>query len=311
MTGMAKKDAEIAFPTWNPYLPADMAKPEVRDAMMPAKGYLFLPEGPAGEPCPAMVIAQGLGGPKDHRELQYGRWLAGQGVAGLAIDSFASRGVAWAGDTWRALRVTTAMMLGDAFAAQRHLAGHPRIDPARIGVMGFSYGGMVVMLAAYQTIRRLYLPEEPAFAGHVSYYGCSVPRVDDPTTTGAPILIMLGRKDRNVLIPRVEEIAADLRRGGSEVDLRLFDAWHQWDGDDRRRRHVAFNLRHCAIRVDQNGHLRDENTGWSIDGPLSRIAFLARYTSLKGYDIKRDEEALAASNQALLDFVQGLGAGRS
>src|SRR5690606_39270740 len=108
--------------------------------------------------------------------------------------------------TWRALAVTEAQMLADAFAALHFLASHPRVDPQRIGIVGFSYGGMTSVLSAYVQLQELFssamgdraLP----FAAHASYYGCSVPRLDDPRTTGKPAMILLGEKDRNVSVER-------------------------------------------------------------------------------------------------------------
>lgn len=295
----------VAFQSWNPQVPRDMAE-GARDAPFEARGLLFLPDGDRPERgWPGVVVAQGLGGPKPHREVAYGRWLAAQGYAAMVLDSFGSRGIGGP-DPWKAVRLTTAMMIADAFGALRYMAGHPEIDGDRIAIKGYSFGGMVTLLTAFESIRALYLPDGTKFAGHVSYYGCSIPRMQSPATTGAPILIMIGEKDRNVSVPRVEAIADDLRKGGSDVDLRVFDCYHQWDGNDVEPRRVRFNLRHCYIKVDADGVLYDEKTGRQIDGPAKRLLFLMRYASLGGYTIQQDEEATRQSNQALLDFLARL-----
>ena len=44
--------------------------------------------------------------------------------------------------------------LADALAALKLLATHPRIDPARIGVMGFSRGGQVALYSSLEPLRR-------------------------------------------------------------------------------------------------------------------------------------------------------------
>lgn len=295
----------ITFASWNSYVPRDMARQGRAALAIEARGRLFRPGGPG--PHPAVVVVQGLGGPSVQREAAYGRWLAENGHMALVIDSFGSRGVRSNLDAVRALRVTTGMILADAFAALVRLRADPEVDPDRVGVIGFSYGGMVALLTAYERLRALYCPEGERFAGHVSLYGCSIPRMDDLATTGAPILLLYGRHDGNVSLTRSRRIAADLEAGGSPVTFEVLDAYHQWDGSDRQRRWVPFHLRQCRVRVNGELDLRDERTGLVIDGVLKRVVFLTLNTNIAGYHIKRDASALARSNDCVREFFGRMG----
>jgi len=295
-------EEDIQFDTWNPLLPSDMTKPEIRKDGFRGVGTLYRPAGDQEEKRPAVILVQGLGGPKRSREHAYGRWLAGHGYIALVPSTFASRSHRDSEHTWRALRVTTAMMTADTFGGLKFLRAQPYVDANAIFVVGFSYGGMVAVLSAYDQIMRYFLDGGPSFAGHVAYYGCSVPRMDDPTTTGAPVLMLLGAKDRNVSIPRSRQIAEDLRRGGSPVDLRIFEqAYHQWDSGERKRE--LFSLRPCHIRIDRHGVIRDEATGHSLNGWFDRLRFLTFNVSPKGYHIVPDEEVTTETNGLLLDFL--------
>ena len=81
-----------------------------------------------------MVIAHGSGGILAGREDAWAARLNGLGIATFVVDSFAPRGLS---STARdQSRLSTMANLADALAALRLLATHPRIDPARIGVMG-------------------------------------------------------------------------------------------------------------------------------------------------------------------------------
>lgn len=297
------KRETVTFPTFNPVVLKDMKLPGVDDRRIEGRGLLFVPTGAVAAPRPAVVLLEGLAGLKEEREIAYAEDLAESGYVTLAVDTFGARD-AGSSENWRALTVTESMMLADAYAALRFLSAHPAVDPDRIATMGFSYGGMISVLAAYEQMRRLFARGNERFAGHVSYYGCSVPRLGDPTTTGAPIKIMVGARDLNVSVERTHHIADDLRRGGSDVDVVVFaDAYHQWDSDYREKRPVTFSL--CDIRmiIDPDGTMRDESTGIVIGGRLTRGLALVCGVHWSGYHMLADEEATQASTGELHAFL--------
>jgi dienelactone hydrolase len=248
---------------------------------------------------------EGLGGLKDSRERAYGKWLAQHGYVALVVNSFGTRRAAFLPHGLRALAVTESMMCADAYAGLRFLCRHPAIDPERVFVIGFSYGGMISVLTAYDQIRTVFAAGDERFAGHVSYYGCSIPRLDRPKTTGRPVLVMLGELDANVSIGRTESIVGDLRAGGSPVQLEVFEgAYHQWDSDDEEKRFVRFNLNRCAMRVDPDNEIRDETSSSVVRGPISRTLTIVSRASASGYYILRDERIMQRSDQLLLSLLE-------
>lgn len=294
----------IFFPSSNPMLLKEVADPRVQPEPQMAGGDLFLPEG-EGDNRPAVVIVPGLGGPKPARELTYGYKLARAGHFALSLDSFDMRGMAARSEVGRVLQVTTWAILADVFAAMRWLAAHPAVNSRAISVMGFSWGGMVSVLAAYEQIRRAYLgAEDLRFAGHVSYYGCSLPRLEDPRTTGADLLVLVGERDANVSLERSRLICEDLERGGSRVDFQCFDAFHQWDGSDVRTRHVVGSLADISVIVTRDHRIVEESRQTEIRGLLSQAFHLLLDLRWGGYDIRRDEELHRRTDLLLLDFLQ-------
>lgn len=306
VAGEAVSPQTVTFPSHNPILPEDVT-PEPEEPI-PTQGALFLPETPSG-PVPAVVIVQGLGGVKPERELTYGYKLAKAGFAALAIDSFGARGLAESPDVWKALRVSTWSILADAFGALRFLAGHPAVNPQAIGFIGFSWGGMASVLAAYEQVRSRYLgSDDLRFAGHVSYYGCSIPRLVEPATTGAPVMVLSGTRDANVSVQRTRQICDDLRRGGSDVELRLFDAFHQWDGKDDELRHVGFSLADLKMTLTADNRMEVESSHSVIDSQLAYLWQVIRNVKLSGYDIQRDPELHRETDRLLLDFLGAMAA---
>lgn len=302
--GEAWPSEHVTFPSQDAGSPAEAAAdPRDGDCRMTG-GELYLPEGELSNRA-AVVVVHGLGGKKPERELTYGHKLAKAGYVALVLDSFAARDLEDASDNWRALRVSTWSIVADAFAALRFLAAHPAVNPRAIAVIGFSWGGMVTLLSAYEQVRRTFLGDRDLrFAGHVAYYGCSVPRLDDPTTTGAPVLSMIGDKDRNVSVERMREICEDLRRGGSEAELKVFDGYHQWDGKDREKRHNSVALADLHIRLTRDNRMVDERDGQPMDGPLTRGLVMLRNLDWQGYDMLRDDALHRETDRLLFERLE-------
>lgn len=293
---------QISVRSLDPTTLRDLARAKPIDV----PSHLTLPPTSIERPVPAVVVAEGLGGLKSARECAYGKRLAEMGYATLVPDSFGARGFGRMPHTWRALYVTEAQMLADAFASLSFLARHPAVDASRIGIVGFSYGGMTAILTAYRQLQQYYMRTFGAdfrFAAHVSFYGCSVPRLDDPTTTGKPVTIFLGACDRNVSVERTRTIAEDLRRGGSPVDLHVFPGvYHQWDGDDEKKRFVRFALGKVRMRLTPENRLIDEKTGIEVTGRWRRAAVLGLSVSVRGYHIQHSPETVDRTDDLLREF---------
>ena len=300
------KRETVAFPSLNPVVLGDMKAPGVSRMQIEGRGLLFIPRAAAEIPRPAVVVLEGLAGLKDAREIGFARQLADRGYVTLAVDTFGARN-AGANENWRALTVTESMMLADAYAALRFLKAHPAVDPDRIATIGFSYGGMISVLAAYEQIRRLFAQGGERFVGHVSYYGCSVPRLVDSTATGAPVKILLGERDLNVSVARTHQIADDLRKGGADVDVIVYESvYHQWDSQDKSKRAVTFSLCDLRMIIEPDGAMRDETTGIVVGNRLQRALALVCGVSWSGYHMCADDSATKASTgerHAFLDRV--------
>jgi dienelactone hydrolase len=184
--------AYVSFPS------PDLLNP---DAPLTVSGQLRIPPeytidaGASGSLHPAVVILHGSAG-LDSRGGFYVDALNKAGVATLEIDMWAARGLA-GGDERPGLPTVT---VPDAFSAMKFLAEHPAIDPDRIGLLGFSWGGVVTMLAATKHYTDLY-GEGRSFAAYASHYpvcwayNAGIPGVFFDGLTGNPVLIQVGDQD--------------------------------------------------------------------------------------------------------------------
>jgi len=151
----------------------------------------FLPK----KKIPAVVILHGSAG-VDFRGDFYARALNTVGIATFEVDMWEARGINSVADRPPIPLFT----YPDAFGALRFLSEHPNIDPDRIGIMGFSWGGVVTMASA----TKLYASQFGGglrFSAHVAHYpicfgyNSSIPGSEFFDLTGAPLLIQIGEED--------------------------------------------------------------------------------------------------------------------
>lgn len=152
-------------------------------------GTLYLPKK-SSSPCPAIVLVHGTMG-IDSRGAFYRQSILSAGIAIFEVDFMT-------GIYTSALnRPHLDTFLPLTFAALRELRKLPAIDPARIGIMGFSMGGHLAVTTAFETNRKLWMGDEKGFATHAAFYPVCKPflRQSDCKMTGAPMIIFYGTED--------------------------------------------------------------------------------------------------------------------
>jgi dienelactone hydrolase len=168
-----------------------------RGAPLTIPAQLRIPSG--SDDCPAVVIVHGTAG-LDSRGAYHAEALNGAGIATLEVDMWSPRSLhGGVGTSGRPQTVVET--LPDAFGALLYLGSCPGIDPQRIGIMGFSWGGVVSMLTATRPYNEQYLGAHPLrFAAHAPFYPVCwtynrVPGHEFMELTGAPVLIQTGECD--------------------------------------------------------------------------------------------------------------------
>lgn len=186
---------------------------------------IYWPAGPG--PVPAMVIHHGGVG---ERESRFAREIVAMGVAAVVIDSFKPRGVSSTVQDQSA--VTGQDFNLDALMALKALAGNGRINPAKIGITGFSKGGTSTLMAAHeQLVVAAGIPAGLRYALHVPFYPSCSTQYYRPRTTGAPIYLLLGGADSYVGFESCQTYGNALRAAGGRVEVTVFpNAPHGFDG---------------------------------------------------------------------------------
>ena len=146
-------------------------------------------------PRPAVILLHGSAGPSE-REGGYADPLNAAGFVTLELDQWSPRGLAGGAE---GRPRTVQETLPDLYGARAWLAAHPRVDAARIGVMGFSFGGVAAMLAATRRTNDAFIGDDHFAAIMPLYPICHlynrVRGFEFGDLVDAPMLIVTGALD--------------------------------------------------------------------------------------------------------------------
>lgn len=279
-------------------------------------GYLTMPDAAsAANPVPAMVILPGSGGISPGREREYAELLQRNGIAAFVIDYYLPRGMTPDFPyTVRTSNVTEFDIVADAFSALALLSSSARIDPRRIGLMGFSYGGMATRFALDERFRRALAPQLPGFALHADFYGPCFQKLGTTQARAVPLLTLRGTDDNSNDLAACAERERELQALGVSVETHIFPgAGHAWEVASPRAMHDNPYLRGCEVSYDAAGlsyldgvRITDVAPGASrFERIAARLTSGAAYKDCLhyGYIVGRDEESTRKGQELLLQFL--------
>lgn len=225
----AAQPARIDFNSITPKARFELARRTYDPTPTPVWGTLSLPAGAMG-PVPAMVIAHGSAGVQKKDSERWVPFFNQLGIAAFLVDSYAPRHIERTMDDQSLLDQSAND--ADALFALRLLADDPRIDRKRIGVIGFSRGGVVALDTAVEAIRKGLVPDDIRFAAHIAFYpGCQVRFWSTPSPlTGAPIMMALAGKDDYTPPQACIDYGNVMKAAGLDVEVHVYEgAYHDFD----------------------------------------------------------------------------------
>lgn len=186
------------------------------------KGNLQIPETTAAK-VPAVILVHGAGG-IDSRQSAWASFLQKQGYATMTIDYFSPRGISGR-SVPKPPRPTF-----DITDAANLLGTHPRIDPDRIAVIGWSNGGTMAVDLASQSVG--YGSGEVAIKGYIAIYPvCQLSNLG-VNRRNEPVLILLGDKDSFTTPDKCASLVEQAKKNKRDARLVVYEgAYHGWDGN--------------------------------------------------------------------------------
>src|SRR3984893_7080703 len=187
------------------------------------------------------------------------------GISTFVIDGFSGRGLTVVGSNQALLGRLN--LIVDIYRSLDILAKHPRVDPERIVLMGFSRGGQAALYASLDRFNRLWNKSGVQFAGYIPFYpDCSTSYASDTEVAARPIPIFHGTPDDYNPVASCKAYVAQLQDAKRDVALTEYpDSQHGFDvgllGVDTVAVSAnAQTARNCHIREGDGGVLMNADT---------------------------------------------------
>ncbi|MBR0903705.1 dienelactone hydrolase family protein [Bradyrhizobium liaoningense] len=187
------------------------------------------------------------------------------GISTFVIDGFTGRGLTVVGPNQALLGRLN--LIVDIYRALEILAKHPRVDPDRIVLMGFSRGGQATLYASLDRFNKLWNRSGIQFAAYIPFYpDCSTTYVGDSEVTARPIRIFHGTPDDYNPVKSCKAFVDRLKTAGRDVVLTEYpDSAHGFDSGLLGANTVAVSanaqtVRNCSIKEGDGGVLMNGDT---------------------------------------------------
>ncbi len=241
-----------------------------RDGKTELIGYLFKPA--AAGPHAAVVMLHGRAGPYSllkpgvvsaenltARHRMWGHFWAERGFLALHVDSFGPRGYAQGfpkhSYNRRPADVNEQKIRPlDAYGALDYLRSRNDVIADRVGVQGWSNGGMTLLAAIGKNAPRaapeaadrarlaVPTPISDFRAAIAQYPACTVQRGEGDYQPYAPLLLLVASDDDEVSPTVCAALAAQLKQRGAAIDFVVFEgAHHAYDDPGRTKQSHAPN----------------------------------------------------------------------
>ena len=213
---------------------------------------------------PAVVLMHGSGGVPPTMEA-WTRQLNTMGISTFVIDGFSGRGLTSVNQDQAKLGRLNFIL--DIYGALEILAKHPRVDPERIALMGFSRGGQGALYASLKRFNEMWNKSGAQFAAYIPFYpDCATTYATDTDVVDRPIRIFHGSPDDYNPVASCKAFLARLNEAKRDVTLTEYpDSQHGFDlgllgVSSNVVASSAQTVRNCRIAESEGGVLVNTET---------------------------------------------------
>lgn len=225
------------------------------------------------------------------------------GISTFVIDGFSGRGLTAVGPNQALLGRLNFIL--DIYRSLDILAKHPRVDPERIALMGFSRGGQAALYASLERFHKLWNKSGLQFAAYIPFYpDCSTSYATDTEVAARPIRIFHGTPDDYNPVASCKAYMGRLQEAKRDIVLTEYpDSPHGFDGgllgvSSTTVSANAQTARNCHLKEGEGGVLMNADT----QAPFSyKDACIELNPHVGG-----NPATAEAARKAVSDFLQAL-----
>jgi dienelactone hydrolase len=213
---------------------------------------------------PVVVLMHGSSGVGASME-PWAHQFNAMGISTFVIDGFSGRGLTAVGPNQAMLGRLN--LIVDIYRSLEILAKHPRVDPDRIVLMGFSRGGQAALYASLDRFNKLWNKSGVQFAGYIPFYpDCSTSYATDTEVAARPIRIFHGTPDDYNPVASCKAYVGRLASAKRDVVLTEYpDSQHGFDAGLLGLSTIAISTgaqtaRNCHLREGEGGVLMNADT---------------------------------------------------
>lgn len=295
---------DIEFMSKNPQQLEELIDKKWRPIAVKAK--LFVPMNPVIPKAPAMVILHGSAGISEGRENEYGTKFNRLGIYALVVDTYGTRGANRLPYNRRIVEVSAFTQTADGVGALHHLEKLSEIDSTKIGVIGFSLGGMSSYMLGMENMMERLTDNPLRFSANIDLYGPCFSTFRTVKPTVAPFLYIGGEKDEALNLEDCRKAFNQLEKKDNDSKfVTIPNAYHGWE----RSIPLAFtnvtNLKNCTSIVEDDGKTLFLKTGKLVRGNKDKFSEFFKCAS-NGYTNGKDSVAEKISDKEIMDFIRGV-----
>jgi dienelactone hydrolase len=260
-------------------------------------GQFRIAQGPGR--LPVVVLQHGSGGFSSNVEY-WSRQLNAEGISTFAIDGFTGRGFEEVNSNQALLGRLNFIL--DIYRAVEAFAVHPRVDPHRIALMGFSRGAQATLYASLKRFQRMWNRSGVEFAAYLPFYpDCMTSFIGDTDIERRPIRIFGGALDDYNPVSVCKGYVERLKAAGHDVELTVYpNASHAFDHplapQPAELRPTFQSARNCRIQEEPGGVLINLETKQPFSYKDACVAH--------GAHVGHDPVATEAATSAVKTFLK-------
>ena len=278
----------------------DFLTGKVPEKMQTIWGTLNFPANAPDKNVPVVVVLHGGGGIHNAEE----RWLGvfnSMGLATFMVDSNYPRrkckkmfrkAIPNCNDVHKGIT-----RIVDARRALELLSKHPRIDPARIGCIGSSLGGIGCLYQSVKRFQKMWGAPGLEFAASVPMYPvCNFKYVEDDEMSDEPIRIHIGDLDQYGSAESCVKYVERLHLKGKDITVTVYPGVHHAfdamstgkDGPQTTFKQKGQFFSKCNFEENTDSSvLNEENLGEGFQQILTQVGFNEWLTSAEKKKIKK------------------------